>query len=84
MSITRDRELADTLYALVDLAEQLKLDLNLLIHGLQESHHAATGLAVVGGKSSQDVASALQPSICGNYNCNQPHRIDACIRRQRW
>ena len=57
MSITRDRELADTLYALVDLAEQLKLDLNLLIHGLQESHHAATGLAVVGGKSSQDVAN---------------------------
>jgi len=36
MSIPRDRELADTLYALVDLAEHLKLDLNLLIHGLQD------------------------------------------------
>jgi hypothetical protein len=56
MSITRDRELADTLYALVDLAEHLKLDLNLLIHGLQDMHHAETGLAVVGGKSSHDVA----------------------------
>lgn len=56
MSITRDRELADTLYALVDLAEHLKLDLNLLIHGLQDMHHAETGLAVVGAKSSHDVA----------------------------
>lgn len=45
MSITRDRELADTLYALVDLAEQLKLDLNLLVHGQQEAHHAEAGLA---------------------------------------
>ena len=56
MSITRDRELADTLYALVDLAEHLKLDLNLLIHGLQDMHHSETGLAVVGGKSSHEVA----------------------------
>ena len=56
MSITRDRELADTLYALVDLAEHLKLDLNSLIHGLQDMHHSATGLAVVGGKSSHEVA----------------------------
>jgi hypothetical protein len=56
MSITRDRELADTLYALVDLAELLKLDLNLLIHGLQEMQHTSTGLTVVGGKSSQEVA----------------------------
>ena len=54
--MTRDRELADTLYALVDLAEHLKLDLNLLIHGLQDMHHAETGLAVVGAKSSQEVA----------------------------
>ena len=54
--MTRDRELADTLYALVDLAEHLKLDLNLLIHGLQDMHHSETGLAVVGGKSSQEVA----------------------------
>jgi hypothetical protein len=54
--VTRDRELADTLYALVDLAEHLKLDLNLLIHGLQDMHHSETGLAVVGGKSSQEVA----------------------------
>ena len=42
MSITRDRELADTLYTLVDLAEHLKLDLDLLIHGLQDmADHAA-------------------------------------------
>ena len=54
--MTRDRVLADTLYALVDLAEHLKLDLNLLIHGLQDMHHSETGLAVVGGKSSQEVA----------------------------
>ena len=54
--MTRDRELADTLYALVDLAEHLKLDLNLLIHGLQDMHHSETGLAVVGAKSSQEVA----------------------------
>ena len=60
MNITRDRELADTLYALVDLAELLKLDLNLLIHGLQEMHHSSTGLTVVGGKSSQEVASDQQ------------------------
>ena len=60
MTITRDRELADTLYALVDLAEHLKLDLNLLIHGLQDMHHTETGLTVVGGKSSQEVANNQQ------------------------
>ena len=60
MSITRDRELADTLYALVDFAEHLKLDLNLLIHGLQDMHHTETGLTVVGGKSSQEVANDQQ------------------------
>ena len=60
MSLTRDRELADTLYALVDLAEHLKLDLNLLVHGLQDMHHSETGLTVVGGKSSQEVAIAQQ------------------------
>ncbi len=54
--MTRDRELADTLYALVELAEHLKLDLDLLIHGLQETHHSETGLAVVGGKTSHEVA----------------------------
>jgi hypothetical protein len=54
--VTRDRELADTLYALVDLAEHLKLDLNLLIHGLQEMHHSETGLTVAGGKTSHEVA----------------------------
>jgi hypothetical protein len=56
INLPRDRELADTLYALVELAEHLKLDLNLLVHGLQEAHHTETGLAVVGGKSSADVA----------------------------
>jgi hypothetical protein len=45
MSISRDRELADTLYALVELTEHLKLDLNLLVHALQEAQHAETGLA---------------------------------------
>jgi len=45
MSIPRDRELADTLYALVDLTEHLKHDLNLLVHDLQEAQHAQTGLA---------------------------------------
>ncbi len=56
MSIPRDRELADTLYALVDLTEHLKQDLNLLVHGLQEAHHGQTGLAVVAAKSSTEVA----------------------------
>ena len=56
INLPRDRELADTLYALVEQAEQLKLDLNLLVHGLQEAHHTETGLAVVGGKSITDVA----------------------------
>lgn len=56
VGLPRDRELADTLYALVELAEHLKLDLNLLVHDLQEAHHTETGLAVVGGKSSSDVA----------------------------
>ncbi len=55
MSIPRDRELADTLYTLVDLAEHLKLDLNLLIHGLQDMHHTETGLTVAGGKASHEV-----------------------------
>ena len=45
MSIPRDRELADTLYALVELTEYLKQDLNLLVHGLQEAQHAETGQA---------------------------------------
>ncbi|NQW66241.1 MAG: hypothetical protein HQ455_03400 [Burkholderiales bacterium] len=45
MSISRDRELADTLYALVELSEHLKHDLNLLVHSLQEAQHAETGLA---------------------------------------
>lgn len=45
MSLPRDRELADTLYALVELAEHLKLDLNLLVLGLQEAQHAELGLA---------------------------------------
>ena len=54
--MTRDRELADTLYALVELAEHLKLDLDLLIHGLQEAHHSETGLAVTAAKNSHEVA----------------------------
>ena len=60
MSLTRDRELADTLYALVELAEHLKLDLNVLVHGLQEMQHGETGLAVVATKSSQDIANDQQ------------------------
>jgi hypothetical protein len=45
MSLTRDRELADTLYALVEFTEHLKHDLNLLVQDLQEAQHAETGLA---------------------------------------
>ena len=45
MNISRDRELADTLYALVELTEHLKLYLNLLVNSLQEAQHAETGLA---------------------------------------
>ena len=63
MSVTRDRELADTLYALVELAEHLKLDLNLLVHGLQEAHHGQTGLAVVAANSSTEVAHDQQDPV---------------------
>ena len=84
MSLTRDRELADTLYALVDMAEHLKLDLNLLVHGLQDAHHVETGLAVVGGKSSTDVALDLHDPAhakrMDNHGANTDHANKALAK----
>lgn len=53
MSPPRNRELADTLYALVELTENLKLDLNLLVHALQEAQHTDSGFAESTGQANK-------------------------------